>query len=580
MLLAIDETYKSEVRRALLWLVFSGRPLKIEELAEAACIDPDADPPFSEDDRFHDPCNNILEILGSFVSLDRGGGVRLAHFSVKEYLLSSRLRTVQFADFGLSEMDAHLFCARSCLSYILQERVTPLSLYELPFVAYACDYWHLHAARLPEDSHKLHSLVEILYRSQLLYKDWQSMLSWHSSLPGFNMIDLDSLNRLSPLCHAAAMGLTSIFEELMAEPESFYARHDSYPTWTPLHTAALFGKKKTVDRVLQLTTQSPIVDLLTPHGSTALHLAASKGDDDIVSVLLQYGASTEMRHAPGRSTIELAAASGHLKIVQMLLNHGITEEHKVAALFSATEADYVSIVETLLEHGASLDATNNDGQNLLFSALARGSTNTFGLLLKRGANVDCLDQFDSTPLHRAVQKGNEVAVELLLQAHTDLKLRDADGKTAFGYACARGNPKILKLFLQKAVDISAEDGWGKTPLHYLAWAWDADAMQLLLDRGVELEARTPRGETALQLAAQCGGSNVVECLLKNGADITSRNHNARTALHFAVRRGNREVLQVLLKYGADPRVRDNRGMKPLDAYGGYEEGGIRIRRVG
>ena len=584
MMLDIDEIYKAEAKRALMWLAFSERPLSAEEVAEAACIDPDAEPPFSEDDRFQDPRNNILEILGSLVSLVPGDKIRLAHFSVKEYLLSPRLRASQFADCGVSEKCAQAFCTQSCLAYITQDEEASSSLCERPFLAYACTYWPNHAQRLVGDDQRTHRFISIFYRSHKIYENWQSMLPRWSFLPGLERGGPQQ-KTLSPLCHAAAMGFNSMVEELISELESTRVIGDNRGEWTALHVASLCGKAKTVSTILRLTKQITTIDSLSPEGTTALHIASSRGLMDVISILLSHGASTEIEDTKGQAAIALAVASGQLGIVQLLLeNHSTSNssrKQKGCALFPAIEANHISILDKLLEYGASAEITNSLGQTPLMFAVASGRIQAVYLLLKHGANSNCMDQHNSTPLHRAVQTNNDTVVELLIHHDANTVRRDPDGKTPFHYACARDNLSMIKKFLQTGIDISLLDGWGKMPIHYAAWTWSAEVMQILLDGGAQLEARTPRGETPLQLAAQRGGDEVVECLLKNGADITAFNKNGKTALHFAVVRGNREVLLHLLRYGADPRVKDHRGLTPMQTYDWdcYEEQGIRIRRI-
>ncbi|KAM3479755.1 hypothetical protein MY8738_005313 [Beauveria namnaoensis] len=497
MLLSIDEMYKGEARRALLWLAFSERQLSAEEVAEAACIDPDADSPFSEDDRFQDPRNNILEILGS-----------------------------------------------------LREDA-PFSLCELPFIAYACMYWPHHAQQLTEDDQESMPLIKKLYHSLSIYKNWQSTLAPLSPVPG---IDNDGPQQkiLSPLRHASAMGFSSIVEELLSRPEIGNAAGDKDNGWTALHTAVMCGRTMTASIILRRTKDCPIVNVVSPRGTTALHIAASKGFAEIVLMLLSHGASITIEDSRGRGAVELAAASRQLTIVQLLLENDVASDlakkHKRAALFSAIEADCASIVQTLLENGANTEMTNSSGLNALLFATMNGRAGAARSLLEYGANPNCADLLKSTPLHRAVQKGDDTVVNLLIQHGADPARSDCDYKTPFHYACARGSPSMVRMFLQRGVDLLSLDGWGKMPIHYAACAWSAEAMQILLDSGAQLEARTPRGETPLHLASQRGGDGVI-----------------------------------LLRYRADPRVKDYHGYTPIQAYNKYEHetarGGFLIRRI-
>jgi hypothetical protein len=124
LFLEIDDGYREEARVALLWLAFSDRPLLLTELAEAIVINPRSDRPFDPEDRFPDP-ESVLEIFSSLVSIlpndPQGavigrGRVTLAHFSVKEYLVSDRIREGPAQHFAISYLWRTII-SRSVVSY-------------------------------------------------------------------------------------------------------------------------------------------------------------------------------------------------------------------------------------------------------------------------------------------------------------------------------------------------------------------------------------------------------------------------------------------------------------------------------
>ena len=138
----LDETYdrilnglerQGEAFTALQWLTFSTRPLKTCELAEACIVDPDAEKQIDEQKRF--PFEQLFDLRPSLVTVTEVKGssemevtdfmkrrysstlsVRLAHFSVKEYLISERIRTGHAADFSLQAGLANSFIAKSCVA--------------------------------------------------------------------------------------------------------------------------------------------------------------------------------------------------------------------------------------------------------------------------------------------------------------------------------------------------------------------------------------------------------------------------------------------------------------------------------
>ena len=82
----IRETDSVVAKRALTWLAFSVRPLKLVELAEAVVVDLGITTMDAE--TRWDPLD-LLSVIGSLVIYSMDGNVTLAHHSIKDYLLSS-----------------------------------------------------------------------------------------------------------------------------------------------------------------------------------------------------------------------------------------------------------------------------------------------------------------------------------------------------------------------------------------------------------------------------------------------------------------------------------------------------------
>lgn len=128
--LGLDETYDrilgsirdedhDYVLRMLKWLVDSERPLALAELAEAIALNPEKealDPAV----RLMVP-EDILDLCGSLIRVEENQRTVLAHFSVKEYLLSGRLKrkAQRLAMFALRADDSRQHVTTCMLSYIL-----------------------------------------------------------------------------------------------------------------------------------------------------------------------------------------------------------------------------------------------------------------------------------------------------------------------------------------------------------------------------------------------------------------------------------------------------------------------------
>lgn len=92
----------------------------MSEVAEAVAISPGC-AAIDEDNRLFE-AKGLLSICSGLVTLSGDSEtdrLRLTHFSVKEYLLSARIRSGPASAFALEEVHAHKFISKICLTYLL-----------------------------------------------------------------------------------------------------------------------------------------------------------------------------------------------------------------------------------------------------------------------------------------------------------------------------------------------------------------------------------------------------------------------------------------------------------------------------
>ena len=126
-------------------LVVALRPLRVEELAEflAFEFEDGESPVFQTDCRPEDPREAVLSTCSSLIAvIDDDGStiVQFSHFSVKEYLTSTRIAEGRVLRYHTPLEQAHLLVTRSCLSILLQ-----LDDQDFPLDKYAARYWVEHA---------------------------------------------------------------------------------------------------------------------------------------------------------------------------------------------------------------------------------------------------------------------------------------------------------------------------------------------------------------------------------------------------------------------------------------------------
>lgn len=161
-----DDGNGHHVAKLMQWLAYSARPMSITEIAEVITVDAEDDPLADVERRLEDPYD-MLTICSSLVTtvrqqatwdfLNPSGDeevLQFAHFSILEYLESSRIRNGPTEKFAIQYIRANTLIAESCITYLLQFDLLQTDLknfsvpqikMEYPLVKYASRYWHYHA---------------------------------------------------------------------------------------------------------------------------------------------------------------------------------------------------------------------------------------------------------------------------------------------------------------------------------------------------------------------------------------------------------------------------------------------------
>jgi hypothetical protein len=134
----IDPDFQERVIHSVKWLAFSMKTLTLEELSEIFIIRPNRDIAINNSDRLFSP-EYVLEYFSGLIVTQENREqyytiteVRLVHFSLKEYFISTRI--VESAPaFAFTEVEAHISIASACLAYLKQfsHEIAKYSHYEL-----------------------------------------------------------------------------------------------------------------------------------------------------------------------------------------------------------------------------------------------------------------------------------------------------------------------------------------------------------------------------------------------------------------------------------------------------------------
>ncbi len=124
-------------------------------------------------------------------------------------------------------------------------------------------------------------------------------------------------------------------------------------------------------------------------GRTALMLAARRGQSTIVEMLLEAGASVDLtRGFYGETALRLAADKGHLEIVRALLAARADPNLGTPLLLTADSGLRNEISLALIEAGAYVNVMDRDGITPLRKASARCDPELTEAILNAGASLD------------------------------------------------------------------------------------------------------------------------------------------------------------------------------------------------
>lgn len=109
-------------------------------------------------------------------------------------------------------------------------------------------------------------------------------------------------------------------------------------------------------------------------------------------------------------------------LVKALVNAGAQIKGRYALQLAAHEGN-TEVISYLLDCGASIDETPNIDlgiSNALGEAALKGHVEALKLLLERGANVDVKDMYGKTALELAGMHEHDVCVDILREAREKL----------------------------------------------------------------------------------------------------------------------------------------------------------------
>ena len=198
--------------------------------------------------------------------------------------------------------------------------------------------------------------------------------------------------------------------------------------------------------------------------------------------------------------------------------------------FAAATAKEEKIIDSLIESGAEIEATNSLGYTALAIAVEKVNNAMVQILIAKGADVSTTCHQGSTLLHSAVfciykrNSGSSEVLATLLNYHAKLNLnaQGISGETALLHAAIFGQQETVKQLLELDACPRTTNNDGTFPLMGACDNGHTEIIEHLLEKLTksDIERFNERQKNAIAIAYANRNLVVIKMLLEKGATLT------------------------------------------------------------
>lgn len=495
MLSNINYHLIEDARRILTLLCFAQRPLTIKELIDGVAVEIDNHSTGLNCKRRLQDSNGIRDICEGFIDIGFDVGsttenegaeltetVRIAHFSVQEYLESERIQHQKAAMFSLTSFTAHAEIAQICLIYLLGPGLSEGELHMrnlegYPLNRYASKHWYNHYRYSNNSAPVLDDYILKLFERRDLFVAWIGL--HNPDLGGYSSPD----DIPDPVYYASLMGLEQTLNELLNNGQS-----------EPLAAKRINAKGGRYGNALQAATRG--------------------GHVEIMHILLNKGADVNAQGGWYDNALRAASYKGCTQAVRILLDRGADVnalfDHISNPLQEASRKGYLQIMRLLLDKGADMNARSGGCGNALHEASLNGHDQVVQLLLDKGADVNAQVEYHGNVLQVASYAGHDQVLRTLLDNGANVNAQGGCYGNALQAASIRGHDILVQMLIDKGADVNAQGGLCENALEAASCQGHIHVVKILLDMGAATNAESLR--RALRLAKEERRDGVVQLI--------------------------------------------------------------------
>ena len=346
-----------------------------------------------------------------------------------------------------------------------------------------------------------------------------------------------------------------------------------------LHNAIRNGETEFLKKLLQYDFIQDI-EATDEMGLKPLHVALLCKNDEIAKLLIENGANVNAKSKEKQLLPEIRKTFEEIKYFYFKLTDIKKYYTKLTPLHIATINGSLKMVKMLVENGASVNIKNICGLRPIHSAILSGSVEIVKELFQNGATIGKLKRSKELIgaedlVNCATENGSLEIIKMLFQ--NDIKV---EGRRAVHIAIDFGKKEILK-FLVKNGAVTYSDGETYPPLHRLDHDLEMVKFLLDNGADVEVFGGEDFEQTLLHRATRYGDLKLVKLLIQIGANIDCKSGPPHgddeppgdsTPLHFAISKGRLEIAELLIKAGASVNIPNAKAKTALHCAVEHENG--------
>ena len=322
------------------------------------------------------------------------------------------------------------------------------------------------------------------------------------------------------------VGISLPFLAILIPAYLYHMKEQSELEADKLVRAVEQGPVETVDFILR---NGGKINAKGSKGRTALMAAAEKRDLEIARFLISRGANVNLTDEGGITALYRAVDREDMQLSRLLLENGADANLRDAPLIRAAFKDNVELMALLLDHGAKTELKRHGKDNCLEMAALHGNIDSVRFLMGKGMSFRYAhDWITDAMMLRAVDSGGFTLVEVFLGRGNDydknieIKLWHKTQKElmdrALKDAAVCGIGEALKPLIVLGAD--PNDPVADQPLLALINHGDTAAVEYLLDAGADINAlHSYHCETPVVRAIRNQNLEIVKLLIERGADL-------------------------------------------------------------